>query len=317
MVWRRPTLGLCMHVRPMYLIYAPFACFLAYQRSGHGRVRFLSILWFTVGCFLIVLPWSIYISAREGSIILLSSNGGETLAGGFNPELLRIGRDAPVTFVTPEGRSTWVGPGKWLPPEATGYLGPHDEGLTYTQQAGLLQKRAIAWMWAHPTDSLYLACRKLLYLWGIYPFWNGLSQTLFGNVPVLILIILSTFALYQFRSSRMDLSLFWTLPIFVSCVAIISWGSWRFREPGDLGLIAIASLLARPKTKQVQSETLRLGCSWRGKRKLRINLYTAKQQLEAPAAAGLSAIQWYPRSGVGSALHAFGLGFLLPSDLRL
>jgi hypothetical protein len=37
-----------------------------------------------------------------------------------------------------------------------------------------------------------------------------------------------------------------------SFVALISWGSWRFREPGDLGLIALSvlflwSLFVNPK----------------------------------------------------------------------
>jgi hypothetical protein len=31
------------------------------------------------------------------------------------------------------------------------------------------------------------------------------------------------------------------LPVFVSCVAMISWGSWRFRLPGDVGLIAFCT----------------------------------------------------------------------------
>ena len=38
-------------------------------------------------------------------------------------------------------------------------------------------------------------------------------------------------------------SIFWSLPLFVSLVAFISWGSWRFRQPADLGLIVLAASL--------------------------------------------------------------------------
>jgi hypothetical protein len=31
---------------------------------------------------------------------------------------------------------------------------------------------------------------------------------------------------------------FWVLPIYVSAIALISWGSWRYRQAGDLGILA-------------------------------------------------------------------------------
>jgi hypothetical protein len=45
------------------------------------------------------------------------------------------------------------------------------------------------------------------------------------------------------RRAWQELALFWSLPLFVSAVSLISWGSWRFRMAGDLGLIVLAALL--------------------------------------------------------------------------
>ncbi len=196
--------------------------------------------------------------------MLLSSNGGETLAGGFNPELLRMSGQEDSSLVTPGGRVTWVGPGKWLPPHETGYLNAQELSLPYTRQGELLGRRVRAWVVDHPGDAAYLAWRKLAYMWAIYPFWNGWAQTLLGNLPTLALVVLGGVALVRFRAYLRELAIFWTLPVFVSCVALVSWGSWRFRQPGDLGLIVLAAAL--PWASQVAQflQTLREDRAARG-----------------------------------------------------
>ncbi len=234
-------LGLCMHVRPMYLLYCPFAALIAYWRTPKGPRQLVSPLLLAAGALLVVLPWSAFLSSREGSFVLLSSNGGETFAGGFNPELIRLSQEPDAKYVTPGGRETRIGPGKWLSPRDTGYLKPEEETLSYTRQGELLGQRARAWILAHPGDAAYLAWRKLAYMWGIYPFWNGLSQTVLGNIPTLALLVLGAAALVRFRACWRELALLWTLPLFVSGVALVSWGSWRFRQPGDVGLIILAA----------------------------------------------------------------------------
>jgi Dolichyl-phosphate-mannose-protein mannosyltransferase len=238
-------LGLCMHIRPMYLLYSPFAALFAYWRGRGGRGGIISAGLVALGCLTAVLPWSIFLSAREGSFMLLCSAGGETIAGGLNPELIRKDQDSEEAnrIVAPDGRFTWVGPGKWLPPGKTGFLSQEETELPYTVQSNLLASRTKAWVLKNPGAALYLTLRKLTYLWGIYPFWNGRSQTLLGNIPTIGLLILSSISLIRLRRYFRELSLFWTLPLFVTIAALISWGSWRFRQPGDLGLIVLAAAL--------------------------------------------------------------------------
>jgi 4-amino-4-deoxy-L-arabinose transferase-like glycosyltransferase len=158
-------LALSIQLKPLYLLYVPFALFLSIMSAQYIRRGILAAVLLMLGCAVAVLPWASYVSQREGRTIIVSANGGETLAGGLNPTLIQ--RDTPSTFKTPGGRTTWVGPGKWLPPGDTGYLSEQELRLPYPQMSDLLLKRARAWIYSHPGAVVYLSARKLLYLWGL------------------------------------------------------------------------------------------------------------------------------------------------------
>jgi hypothetical protein len=233
-------LGLCMLVRPMYLLFSPFAVAVLFLEERTWAVATRRSALLAAGCFLIVLPWSTYITLKAGTPILISANGGETLGGGLNPVLIKQGYK---TFIAPDGRQTWGGPGKWVAEYDNGYLNEDEQKLPYAKRDVLMRQRTMAWALQNPSSALFLESAKLLYMWGVYPFYrNGVTQALFGNIPTVALIILSILSLVRFRGYRRHLSRFWILPLFVSFVALISWGSWRFRQPGDLGLIMLSGL---------------------------------------------------------------------------
>src|SRR5271157_2867759 len=141
------VLGLCMHCRPMYLLYSPFGALVAYWRGRGGWAGPARAALFAAGCLTVVLPWSLFMTAREGTPVLLCSSGGETIAGGLNPQLLRIEHEEGFRpFTAPNGRSTWVGPGKWLSMADTGYLSPEELRLPYSQQSKLLTHRTVGWV---------------------------------------------------------------------------------------------------------------------------------------------------------------------------
>jgi hypothetical protein len=102
-------------------------------------------------------------------------------------------------------------------------------------------------------------------MWGVYPMTrNGTAQMLAGNLPTIALLLFVALALVTQRGGRAGLVRFWALPLFVSGVALISWGSWRFRQPGDVGLIALAAIMAvrmivarRARTVQVSAAAAR------------------------------------------------------------
>jgi hypothetical protein len=252
--WRRwllagGLLGLCMHFRPMYLLYAPIGFLLAVWNSPGWRTRLASGALLTMGCLATVLPWSTYLSLREGQFALLCTNDGATLSGGLNATLYEMERMEVSS--TKAGRPTWVGPGAWVPPYRTGFLTDTELAtLNETELNRLLMQRTGQWIQSHPRETAFLTLMKLAYMWGIYPFWwsiypfwVGLARTLLGNCLVLLLIAASLASVVKFRRWLPILALFWTLPLFASLVACVSLGNWRYRVPGDLGLIVLTALL--------------------------------------------------------------------------
>lgn len=242
--WRRwvgcgVLLGLCMLIRPMYLMFVPLAVLIVFLEELQWKTAFRRAGILLAGCFLVVLPWSIYMSTNAGTLVLVSANGGETISGGLNPALIEQGYQ---TFVAPDGRITWTGPGKWLPRHESGYLTQTEEQkLPYIEQDKLLKQRTLAWIGQHPVETLYLQAAKLLYMWGFYPLRFD-KQTLLGSIPTILALVFSVASLMRFRHYSRHLCRFWILPLFVCGIALISWGSWRFRQPGDLGILTLSTL---------------------------------------------------------------------------
>jgi len=238
-------LAAATQVRPMYLIMTPFVALILLFQESSWRVALKRLLLVAAAYSAATLPWSAYMTARFHHPILVTSNGGETMAGGLTPKLLEPW--AQRRLLTYD-RNVWVGPGKWVPVHQTGYLSSAELKLPYDQQDKLLKQRTIAWAKANPATAFQLEGCKLLYMWGFYPFLkNGWSQLLLGSVPTVALLALGLFCFSTTPDARSSLARFWVLPIFVTAVAAISWGSWRFRQPGDAGLIAfcVVCLLAR------------------------------------------------------------------------
>jgi hypothetical protein len=248
------VLALCVEMKPLYLLYTPIAFLLAFASARGFSLRVRAAVLLTAGCLIVILPWSTWVSLKEGHFVLISNNDGDTLAGGLNPGLLKLDQTYPVgTTDSHMPVEAWVGPGKWLNPQDTGYLSPEEMKLPADQTRDLLLERSTAWIKSHPLEVAYLTVRKLLYMWGIYPLWNSFGQSVFGNFLLLPLMAAAGVALWKSRQKDLHLAMFWTLPIFCSAVACISWGSWRFRMPGDLGLIVLAATLALYAPRQLFS----------------------------------------------------------------
>jgi hypothetical protein len=118
-----------------------------------------------------------------------------------------------------------------------------------------LQQRTLAWISAHPGDALRIELCKLGYMWGFYP-WNeeATFKLLAGNLSIIALFGSALFAFLRYPQLRLGLARLWTLPLFTSGVALISWGSWRFRQPADAALLAfcvIAWGMAQRRTADV------------------------------------------------------------------
>ena len=231
------VLGLAAHIRPMYLLFVPVAALILLVENRLRHIAWVNLGALLIGFAIVILPWSMMMEARFHRVILLSANGGETLAGGLNPVLL----DPATQSVTKvgDGREAWVGPGKWVPPDRTGYLSAEELRLPYFEQDPLLRQRAVDWVLKHPADAIRLELCKAAYMWGLYPIErNSWVQILFGNVPLIALLLFSCYLFVRMPSSRQRFVRLWLLALYVTGIGLISWGSWRFRQAGDAGLIA-------------------------------------------------------------------------------
>ena len=230
-------LGLCILIHPMYLFFLPFA-FLIIALESQQFLRSLKPM-MILGCsaLLTVAPWSIFASLQHKSLVLISTNGAKALAGGINPYLIETGYRE---VYAPDGRKTWSGPGMWT--HKHGYLTREEEKLPPAERNSVLLKKTLQWMKSHPKETLFLQSAKLANMWGIYPFWfSNMKRLVFGNIPVLLLLGLSILAMIKWRDLYRPLSRLWVLPLFVSFVAMFSCGSWRYRHPGDIGVICLAA----------------------------------------------------------------------------
>ncbi|TCD06274.1 hypothetical protein EYB45_00575 [Erythrobacteraceae bacterium CFH 75059] len=231
-------LGALAHVRTMYQLLMPIVLLMVWLECGQLRSAARNWLLVMAGFALAVLPWSIHVSHKLGTPVLLTANGGETMAGGLNPVLLSTSEGVAKL----ERRSTWTGPGKWLPVSGNGYLSAEEQDLPYTEQDRLLQRRTFEWIASAPAAAAYLTLRKLAYQWTGYPWRNSeLRQILFASLPIIALVV--TFLIAVWRHPRMarEQARFALMPLFVIGVALISWGSWRFRQPADAAMIAIVA----------------------------------------------------------------------------
>ena len=212
-----------------------------------------------VGCLFVVLPWTAYMSLREGHFFLLCTNDGydaqrrsepdtggdEGIHGSLHPRrppVLVGTREAgyPRTmtgYTTPEERATLPAvelnrllggthPGMGFIPSSRGRLPVRDEARLHVGYLSVLVEHVLVVVSAVQDTN-----RELSRSWH--------------------LLIASAVSLVRFRQHLRELSIFWTLPIFVTLIALISLGNWRYRMPGDLGLIVLtAALLAYPEVKR-------------------------------------------------------------------
>lgn len=232
-------LGILLMIHPAYLVFVPFVFIILAMESDRWlpALKHFSIV--ALGAVLVVLPWSITISKYDGNFLLLSANSGDALAGGLNQKLI----DGGYQLVkSPSGRLTWSGPGMWI--SSHGYLNDEEERLPPGERNALLDKKVKAWVMDHPKEALYLEAAKLGNLWGFFPIFPQLKErVILGNIPIMFFFVLALCALWTWRAQIRALSRFWSVMLFVSLVALIGCGSWRYRATADTAIITLGIAL--------------------------------------------------------------------------
>lgn len=239
--WRWILLGLffgiVILIHPMFFMFLPFVFLII---AFENRVFFkamLPFIIFVIGAAIVIAPWSYSVTKKENRFILLSANGADAIAGGINPNLMQGYKITPNY----KGRTTVIGPGLWI--WENGYLTEEEKKLPPKEREKLLYSRLWDWIKAHPIDFLYLEAAKVLNLWAIYPIELHVPlRFLSGNLPTLLLIVFSIVALWEERTRLNRLVRLWILPLFLTGVALLICGCWRYRVAADAGLLVLAAI---------------------------------------------------------------------------
>jgi hypothetical protein len=97
-------LGLCVLFRPMYLLFFSFVVLILLLEEKHWKSVLSRTFSSFLGFIVVIAPYSIYLTAKAGDFVLVSTTGGEALATGLNPGLIQRGY---IFATTPDGRTTW------------------------------------------------------------------------------------------------------------------------------------------------------------------------------------------------------------------
>jgi len=223
--------GLTMIVHPLFLMFIPFLVWIVWLQVGWRPIFAVLII-----AAAVVAPWSYVVSKHSGEFVLLSLNNVDAVAGSLNPKILEEGTHLTVS---PSGRVSSNSPGMWI--WDNGYLSEEEKGLSIEERSRLVRGRVIDFIKNNPGSFLYLEGAKLATMWGFWPwFWELKSKILFGNIPIITILLLGILAMIKWRKDYKILARLWVLPLFVSFVALYSLGSWRYRITSDCALISLS-----------------------------------------------------------------------------
>src|SRR5437588_11279706 len=100
----------------------------------------------------------------------------------------------------------------------------------------------LRWIKANPSQWAILCIKKLGYAFGVWPLWQGSYSTLLANLAFGVLLVLSIPGWRAIiRRPGWHRLLLLHIASFIA-LAIVFFGSWRYRNPFE-GRVIIAAIL--------------------------------------------------------------------------
>lgn len=224
--------GLATLVRPSWLLFTPFAIFLALLLSPSRRRHLGLGVALLSGLVVAMLPWWIRNAQVTGHFVPTTLQVGASLYDGWNPKANGASNMYFVpAFFEAEDRQ----------PAAAGGS-PSD---TFEHR---LDRRfstaAVAWAQSHPGEALRLAWVKFVRMWNFWPNEPSLSAwpirlaVAFTYLPVLVLAV---FGVWKTIRDGWPYILCWLPAVYFTLLHVVFVSSIRYRQPPMLALMVLAA----------------------------------------------------------------------------
>jgi hypothetical protein len=208
--------------------------------------RFLQASAFIVGVAVVLTPWSVRTSLKQGRVIVVASDGGVTFWTGNNPLAPGEGDMAAnphLKFANQELRA-------------------RHPGLNEEQMEPIYYRESLNWIRSHPLDWAWLMVKKVFYLViPIGPSYTQAHSARYYAASVLSLgfiVPLAAIGWWRLRGRRARLAGMWLLAAAAIATCLVFFPQERFRIPVlDPALILLASgawLGPRPARAAADSE---------------------------------------------------------------
>lgn len=237
-------LGLLTLVKPQHALWLPFLILAAVWRWRASLTRAASIVALAaIGFCATMAPWwarNAWVTG--GSFVPLTTSGAKTLVDANNPTIAHMQRQ----IVEIEGRTLWIGPGKFIHHLRDNALVDANALATMNevQTARYFQSLALTWIRDHPAEWLILCVHKLGYAFSVWPIWQGSAAHTMLGVSFLPILLLSLPGWVVIARHPGPARILLTHVATFVLVTILFFGSWRYRNPyeGSFTLAAAVGL---------------------------------------------------------------------------
>lgn len=224
--------GLATLVRPSWLLFTPFAVFLALLVSPSRRRHLGLGVALMAGLVTAMLPWWIRNAQVTGHFVPTTLQVGASLYDGWNP---KANGSSNMYFVPAFDEA------ETREPAAAG--GSPSDTFEYRLDRRL-SAAAVAWARSHPGVVLQLAWVKFLRMWNFWPNEPSLSAwpiRLAVALTYLPVLVLAVFGAWKTIRAGWPYVLCWLPAVYFTLLHVIFVSSIRYRQPPMLLLIVLAA----------------------------------------------------------------------------
>ncbi len=225
--------GLATLVRPSWLLFVPFATVAGITLAAERRRQIVLAAVTLAALVLTMTPWWVRNALVSGHFIPTSLQVGASLYDGLRP-----GADgaSDMEFV-----SDFVEQALATRPEG-------ETPIEFERRLDrLMRDAALEWAYENPSEASWLALRKFLRMWNIWPNEPALSALpirLAVAITFIPLIVAAILGVWVVGGRQIPYLYLWLPSVYFSLLHMVFVSSIRYRQPAMLALLVLAAAVA-------------------------------------------------------------------------